>query len=385
MKLLFFAERINIDFFKGDSLLLKRMMQGLAGKGSEIHAICHGHSGKVKVFPPADFWLYTKVFTFPLASFFAFKKFISLIEKNDFDAVVLKLPVCSGSGFWFELNPLIKGNFYSKIFNELKKRDIAFFVFVEGITEKDNFVSSLMGCSKETQINLLKKSDGVISLSELQNKILFSLGLNNPMAFFPAPVDTKKYFQEKISNKLNLSKEKINLLYLSSSCDLKDFLPFFNFIQVNNCVLYVISPFSSALDASIGLDKEIKKRNLETKIVFLTGFSNKTLFGLIPLFDAGVYLKKFNSDFADASYMMKISEYLSCGLPVLLPDIKGPIKQAGNAGINFEKTKTISKNELNNPSFEARNTAVKNLNLEKNICLIQDFIEKNIKDKKSFY
>lgn len=172
---------------------------------------------------------------------------------------------------------------------------------------------------------------------------------------------------------------------MSSSCDLKDFFSFFGFIQRNNCVLYIISPFSSASDASAELGKEIRKRNLETKIVFLTGFSNETLFELIPLFDAGVYLKKFNSDFADASYMMKISEYLSCGLPVLIPDIKGPIKQAGKAGINFEKTKTISKNELNNLSSEARNTAVKNLDLEKNICLIQEFIEKNIKDKKGFY
>jgi glycosyltransferase involved in cell wall biosynthesis len=374
MKILFFADRVNIDSFKGDSILLKRMMQGLAEKGNQVYAVCHGKSEELKVFPPADFWFYTKAFTFPLTSFYSFRKFLSLLEKESFDAVILKLPVASVSGFWSALKPLFRINFYSKIVFELKKRKIPFFVFVEGITEKNDFVSCLMDCSKETQISLMKESNGIISLSPEQNQILSSFGVKKPKVFFPAPVDTKKYSGKKGNFSLNLSAEKINLLYLSSSCDLADFIPFFGLLEENDCLLYVISPFS----VSNEFKKQVNQRKLAQKIVFLKGFSNQTLFGLIPLFDAGVYLKKFNSDLANASFMVKISEYLSCGLPVLVPEIKGPLLQAGKAGINFEKQRKITKKELRNLSVAARKTAIENLDLDKSISIIENFIKKNV-------
>ncbi len=374
MKLLFFAERVNLDFFRGDSLLLKRMAEGLAEKGNEIQAICHGDSEKIKVFSPMPFWFYTKVFSFPLTSFFSFNKFISLIKKEKFDAVIIKLPVSQGLGFWFNQKPLLKSKFYSRIALELKKRKIPFFIFVEGITQKDNFVSSLMDCSKETQINLMSQSNGIISLSDLQNQILSSWNIKKEKTFFPAPADTKNYVPKKGVSKLNLSKDKINLLYLSSSCDLKDFFNLFDLIENNDCVLYVVSPF-----VPFDLRKEIKKRNLEGKFVFLNEIPNKELPELIPFFDAGVYLKKFDFDFANASYMMKISEYLSCGLPVLVPEMTGPLSQTENAGINFEETKKISKKQLNELSVKAREIAVKKLDLADNIELLEEFIAKNIK------
>jgi glycosyltransferase involved in cell wall biosynthesis len=243
---------------------------------------------------------------------------------------------------------------------------------VEGITERDDFVSSLMDCSKETQINLMRQSNGIISLSKAQNEILSSFGLKNPKTFFPASVDTKKYLPKK-NNELNLSKEKINLLYLSSSCDQKDFIPFLDFMKSNSCILYIISPFSFP---SAELKKEIKKRSLEKRIIFLKGLSNERLFKVIPSFDAGVYLKKFGFPFSDASFMVKISEYLSSGLPVLMPEIKGPLLQAGEAGINFEKKGKISKQELNKLSLTARNIALEKLDLKKNIDLLEQFIRK---------
>lgn len=374
MKLLFFAERTNISLFKGDSLLLKRMMEGLAAKGNEVQALCHGSSDKIKVHVPLSYWLYTKAFTFPLTSFFSFRKLVSLLEKQEFDAVILKIPECNGNGFWFNFRPLIKTRFYSMIADELKKRKIPFFVFIEGVTEKESFVSFLMDCSKKSMLHVMKESNGIISLSTPQNEILKEFGLTNPMAFFPAPVDTKKYLPEKTDLELNLSKEKINLLYLSSSCDLKDFTGFFGFLEENDCILFIISPFSNAQE---NLIKELKKRGLEKKVVFLKGFSDEFLFKVIPFFDAGVYLKKFGSAFADASFMVKISEYLSCGLPVLVPEINGPIKQAGNAGINFEKTKKVSKAELKLLSVDARNNALNFLDLEKNTEKLIEFIRKN--------
>ncbi len=375
MKLLFFAERVNIDFFKGDSLLLKQMAESLSEKGNEVHALCHGSSKKIKVHSPGNFWLYTKVFSFPLTSFLCFRKFISLMEKNNFDAVVLKLPSCSSSGFWSGFPSFFKSRFYLNVALELKKRKVPFFVFLEGITEKDSFVSFFSGCSKEIQLEVMEKSNGTISLSEIQNNFLSSFGLKNHKTFFPAPVDTEKYFPRKKNFKLDLSAEKINLLYLSSSCDLKDFVSFFPFLKSNNCVLHVISPFAFP---GKELAKEIKKHGLEKKVVFLKGFSNKFLFRLIPFFDAGVYLKKFNLPFADASYMMKISEYLSCGLPVLVPKMQGPLLQTGKAGINFEEKKSISKEKLKKLSFTARETAVQNLGMKKNIIKLQKFFEENI-------
>lgn len=374
MKILFFAERVNLNLFKGDSLLLKRMAEGLAEKGHEIHAVCHGSSGKIIIRHPLNFWFYSKVFSFPLTSFFSFRKLFFLLKKEKFDLVVIKLPSFSGNNFWFNLKPLIESKFYLKIALELKKRKIPFFIFLEGITEKKSFVSSFMGCSKNQQFQLMKDSNGVISLSEKQNKLLDFLGLKKPKSFFPAPVDTKKYYPKKHNLQLNLSEKKINLLYLSSSCDLEDFISFFRFLNGNDCILYVLSPFSSA---SKKLQKETEKRNLSNKIVFLSGFSNEKLFDVIPSFDAGVYLKKFNFPFADASYMMKISEYLSCGLPVLIPEMKGPLIQAGKAGINFEKTKKVSKEELKKLSFIARNIAVENFDLEKNIQKIEAFLIEN--------
>ena len=260
MKILFFADRVNIDLFKGDSILLKRMMQGLAERENQVYGVCHGNSDKAKIFPPGNFWFYTKAFTFPLTSFFSFRKFISLLEKESFDAVILKLPVASASGFWAELRPLFRISFYSRIVFELKKRKIPFFVFVEGITEKNDFVSFLMDCSKETQISLMKESNGIISLSPLQNEILSSFGIKKPKTFFPAPVDSKKYSGKKGKFSLNLSAKKINLLYLSSSCDLKDFIPFFGLLEENKCILYVISP-----NAPDDFRKQIKQRNLEEK------------------------------------------------------------------------------------------------------------------------
>ncbi|MBU2099634.1 glycosyltransferase [Candidatus Micrarchaeota archaeon] len=372
MKILFFADRVNIDLFKGDSILLKRMMQGLAERENQVYGVCHGNSDKAKIFPPGNFWFYTKAFTFPLTSFFSFRKFISLLEKESFDAVILKLPVASASGFWAELRPLFRISFYSRIVFELKKRKIPFFVFVEGITEKNDFVSFLMDCSKETQISLMKESNGIISLSPLQNEILSSFGIKKPKTFFPAPVDSKKYSGKKGKFSLNLSAKKINLLYLSSSCDLKDFIPFFGLLEENKCILYVISP-----NAPDDFRKQIKQRNLEEKIIFLHGFSNKSLFGLIPFFDAGVYLKKFNSSLADASFMVKISEYLSSGLPVLVPEINGPLLQAGKAGINFEKKTRLNKIELKNLSLTARKIAVENLDLDKNVLKLENWMKEN--------
>jgi len=373
MKLLFFAERVNLDLFKGDSILMKRLTEGLVDEGNEVHVICHGLSRKVKIHSPLFFGFYKKAFTFPLTSFFSFRKFVSLIEKNNFDAVVIKMPVCSGTGFWFNLKPFLESSYYSKIAFELKKRKIPFFVFVEGITEKESCVSSFMGCSKQSQMNLMQKSNGIICLSELQNKLLQFSGLKKPMSFFPSPIDTKKFVPEKNVSGLNLSEKKINLIYLSSSCDLEDFFVFFDFIKANNCVLYIVFPLNLVPEK---FAKEIKKQNLEKKIIFLKGIFNHSK--IAPSFDAGLYLKKFGFPFADASYIMKISLYLSCGLPVLVPEMTGPLIQAGAAAINFEKTKKISKKQLNNLSFNARKIAIENLDLEKNIQKINKFIAKNI-------
>ncbi len=370
MKLLFFAERVNIDLFKGDSLLLKRMAEGLAEQGHEIHAVCHGSSNKIKVHRFLNYWFYSKVFSFPLTSFFSSKKLFSLIAKEKFDAVILKLPSFNGKSFWFSFPSLIESKFYSKIVFQLKKKGISFFVFVEGITEKENFVSSFMGASKNQQLNVMHNSKGIISLSGIQNKLLESMKINNPKTFFPAPVDTEKYKPKKL-NYLDLDKKIINLLYLSSSCDAEDFIPFFSVLEKNNCRLYIISPFSFP---SACLKKELEKRNLISKTFFLNNFSNKRMHQLIPCFDAGVYLKKFNSSFADASFMMKISEYLSCGLPVLVPETIGPLEQAGKAGINFEKNHFISKKEFNLLSETARKTAVKKLDLKNNILKLEDFL-----------
>jgi len=352
------------------------MMESLAEQGNAVHALCHGSSDKIKVHPLPDFFFYTKAFTFPLTSFFSFRKLISLIEKEDFDAVILKIPECNGGGFWFKQRALIKSRHYERIATELKKKNIAFFVFIEGLTEKESFISALMGCSSENALKAIKESNGIISLSREQNKILASFGLSKPMAFFPAAVETEKYLPKKTCLELNLSEKKINLLYLSSSIDVRDFADFFGFLENNNCVLYIISPLSSAPE---NFYSELKKRKLEEKVVFLKGFSNEFLFKVIPFFDAGVYLKKFGSDFADASFMVKISEYLSCGLPVLVPEINGPINQAGNAGINFEKTKKISKAEIKKLSLTARNTALNNLDLNKTASMLNEFIKKNIK------
>jgi len=368
MKILFFAERVNLDFFKGDSLLLKRMAEGLAEKGHEVHAVCHGSSDKIKIHAPLHFWFYTKVFSFPLTSFFSFKKLFSLLNKEKFDAVIIKLPAFNGNSFWFNLKPLIQSHFYLKIALELKKRKTPFFVFIEGLTEKENFVSSFMGCSKEQQLLLVEHSNGVISLSPEQNKLIQA---KIPKTFFPAPVNTKKFVPTK-NNQLNLPQEKINLLYLSSSCDLIDFLPFFDFLKSNNCVLHIISPARNK-----NFLEEIKNRSLEKKIVFLKGIENQKLAEIIPAFDAGVYLKKFGFPFADSSFMMKISEYLSCGLAVLVPEVNGPLIQSGKAGINFEKTKKISKKELQNLFLTARTIAVENFDLEKNIKLIEAFLVEN--------
>jgi glycosyltransferase involved in cell wall biosynthesis len=372
MKILCFGERVNIDLFKGDALLFRRMAEGLADKGNEVQALCHGHSSKMQVYSPLNFWFYTKVFTFPLTSFYSLRKFVSLLDKERFDAVILKLPVCAGNGLLFELRPSVKSSLYLKMKTELKKRKIPFFVFVEGITEKDNFLSSFMGCSKEIQINLMKEANGIICLSELQNNLLSFI--DTPQTFFPAPVDTQKYTPDKRSTKLDLPEKKINLLYLSSYLELKDFLGFFDFMEANECILYIVSPFRKLPGR---LDKEIKKRKLAEKFVLVENFRNEKLFELIPLFDAGVYLKKFGSAFADASYMMKISEYLSCGLPVLVPQMKGPLMQAGKAGINFERNKTISKKELKKLSVNARKEALNHLDLKKNINALHEFIEKN--------
>ncbi len=377
MKLLFFGERVNIDLFRGESVNLRRLSEGLAEKGDEVFFIGHGHSNKMKVFSPMPFWFYTKAFTFPLTSFFSFEKFVFLIKKEKFNAVILKLDPIAGNGFWFNLKPLIESTFYLKITEELKKRKIPYFVFIEGITEKNNFISSFMGATKEIHLKVLKESNGIISLSPVQNKLLDLMGVKKPMAFSPSPVDSNKFTPKKtkIKTGLNLDKNKINLVYVSGLVDLQDFNSFFPFLENNNCVLYIISSKGILSDEFI---KEITKRNLKEKIVFLGKFSHKELVESLPFFDGGVYLKKFNAVFADASYMMKISEYLSSGLPVLVPLMDGPLSQAGKAGINFEKTKKISKQELNNLSGIARNIALEKLDLEKNINLLEKFIKNSV-------
>jgi len=354
--------------------LLKRMAEGLAGKGHEIHAVCHGSSFSVKVHSPGNFWLYTKAFSFPLASFFSFRKLVSVLDEFSFDAAIIKIPSFSGSGFWFNSGPLIESGFYSAIGKELKKRGIPFFVFAEGITEKENFLSSFMGCSGKQQFTLMNESKGIVCLSRLQNRILFSEGINRPMSFFPAPADTEKYVAEKKGKGIELDGKKINLLYLSSSCDTKDFIPFFGFLEKNDCVLFVVSPFSVLPES---LQKELEKKKLEGKVRLVSGFPDENLFQLIPFFDAGVYLKKFGFAFADSSYMMKISEYLSCGLPVLVPEMKGPLEQAGKAAVNFERTGKISKQALKKLSAEARKTAVEGLDLKKSVLRIEGFIHEN--------
>ncbi len=372
MKILFFADRINLDLIKGDSILFKRMAEGLAEK-NEVHALCHGHSDKISVHVPAKFWLYTRIFSFPFAAFYSKKKFFELIDKNSFDAVILKIPSVKPQGIFSFLPSLPENNFFSEIADELKKRSIKFFVFAEGITEKDSFLSSFMGCSNKTHLKLMNASSGIICLSKLQANILYSTGIKKPKLVFPAPVDTQK-FSVYPSFELGLDENKINLVYVSSSADLNDFIPFLGFIESNDCMLFIVSPLK---EFSSDLKKELIKRKIEKKIVLLNETENKKIAKILPLFDAGVYLKKFGFPFADASYMMKISEYLSCGLPVFVPEMNGPLEQAGKAGINFEKTKTVSKELLEGMSAEARSIAVEKLDLMKCIELLEVFLHEN--------
>lgn len=381
MKILFVMDRMHLNQLNGYSINAKRIMESLSEKGIEVHALCHGESKKIKVHKLKHFNLYSKVFTFPITSLLSIKKLNEVFSKQKFDAVIVKPLIATREGLWNSfpaIFPINDSIFYSTLRKKSKQQNAKLFYLIDGISEKNSFASMLVGSTKQNHLNQLNKSDGIIVLSNAQKKILEAINIKNNFFVLPASVDSKKFVQKKNAKFSGINPNDLNLLYLSSSCDAKDLKPLLEAMKNSN---KKIKLFISG-NANSKIKELINEFNLNERIVFLGKVADENIVDLISSVDIGLYLKKFNSPMGDASTMVKVSEYLACGKPVLFPEMSGVIEQTGDAGILLTKGSAIMLNSfafnkklLEKYSLNARKQAEQNLDIGKNAGSLKNFLE----------
>ncbi|MDO8537282.1 MAG: glycosyltransferase family 4 protein [archaeon] len=379
MKILFVMDRMHLNELNGYSINAKRIMESLLEKGIEVHAICHGKNEKIKVHELSHHYLYKKVFTFPIASILLVKKLNKVFAEEKFDAVIAKPLISTTEGFWNKLPgiPLNDSIFYSALRKKCAEQNAKLFYLIDGITEKNSFAGMLVGSTKQNHLNQLKKSNGIITLSNVQKNLLQQMNVKNNFFVLPASVDIKT-FRQKPAKFEGINTNDLNLLYLSSSCDEKDLQPLLKIMKNSN---KKIKLFISG-EKNNQIAQLINDFNLGERIAFLGKISDEKIPELINAVDIGVYLKKFNSPIGDASTMVKVSEYLACGKPALFPEMSGVIEQTGDAGIVLDKGSAIvlnsfafNKKLLEDFSVNARKQAEAKLDLNKNTECLKEFIE----------
>ena len=381
MKLLFVMDRLHLNEQNGYSINAKRTMEGLTEKGIEVHAVCHGKNEKIKVHELKNFDLYKRAITFPMTSFLTIKKLNEVLKKEKFDAIIAKpLVHPHGKSFWNSLPslPLSDSIFYWFLRKKAKQQKAKLVYLIDGIAEKNSFASMLVGSTKESHLNQLKNSDGVVVLSNAQRELLQEMGIKNNFFVLPSSVDTKKFFP-KNSKFHGIDKNNLNLLYLSSSCSEEDLKPLLEAMKLTNPKIKL---FITA-NPNQGIQSFIDSFDLMQRIIFLGKIPDERLADLINSCDIGVYLKRFDSPIGDASTMVKVSEYLACAKPVLFPEMDGVKEQAGKASISLNNgvAKMLDSLYLNKAllvpySRKAREQAEKKLDLSKNLNELKLFLEK---------
>ncbi len=382
MNCLFAMERINFDRLQGDSVNGKRLVEALAQLGNEVSAVAHGKAQGVEVVSPWKFSIYSNARSRRYADRLALEAVESALRKKRFDCLVSKLFLHFPSGsLWDKLPALWKKSrepFEEKVLEKASYNGIPYISLLDGITEKNSFPSFFMGNTREAHLELLKKAGGIIALSDAQIKILRNEGIGGEATTWPSPVDTSLFFpaqnREKLRKKFGLNEATV--LYSSPYSGKRELLELFECLP---------DEFNVAVTGNAD--------NRTRKFLARKGFLERTkFFGFLPLrqyielinaCDAGAYLKRFGYPLGDASYMMKISECLASGRPVIVPDMAGPKQQAGEAGIELRKGMQLSEGKLEKLGRIARKKAVKELDLKKNAEKIESFLRALAEEKKN--
>ncbi|MEW6295843.1 MAG: glycosyltransferase [Candidatus Diapherotrites archaeon] len=386
MNLLFLLERVNFSLLQGDSVYCKRFIYGLKEAGNQIECIAHGKLKGIKMHSPGSFKYFTQIKTIPVANHLVKKNVDAIINQKNFDALFVCNLICTGDNFWYRLpQPFtLKESAHLKhIRMKAKEKGIKLFYRIEGITERNSFPAFFAGSTKEAHLNELNKCDGIVTLSKAQDRILQEkYNVSNEFLAFPPSVDTQKFRKIKRNNfiKQKYYLPEFCLLYFSSTADGKELERFFDVLALTSKEVNLI--INSNPTPKLLLIAEKKK--VAERVKFIGKIPDGEVIPLMSYCKAGVYLKKFNLPLGDASFMVKISEYMASGLPVIVPEMSGPIKQAGRAGIvlsedseeNAQKINSLlSENFRRKLSNKACEIAEKDFDLKKNSLKLNRFIK----------
>jgi len=383
MRLLFLLPRINLELVRGDCIYLKRFMEALTEK-NEVHAIAHGSSEKIKVHSPGKFQLFERLYTAPYINYLKLKKLNELLKKEKYDFVFDQQMICYGDNLWYKLPALFnRGNSLHSIIQKriLKKNGLRIAYSFFGLTERDSFASFFAGETRQIHLKQLKEADAIIVLSKRQQELLEKDGIKNNFIVFYPSIDTKKFNRKKdcsyIKKKFGL--KGFNLILVPASNPFPELNEFFPVLSKTRKEINLVVTCSESKE----LKELAEKFGLKERVKFVGQVRESgDLIPLLSFCNAGVYLKKFGMPIGDASTAVKISEYMACGLSVLVPEMPGPIEQGGKAGIVLDGKAVERINELYNNlslrkrlSLKAREKALKEFDLKKNAKKLSKFLE----------
>jgi glycosyltransferase involved in cell wall biosynthesis len=220
----------------------------------------------------------------------------------------------------------------------------------------------------------LNECSGVIVLSKTQKKLLQGIGIHNRFFCFPASTRIERF---KGKRKKRKKSNETRLLYLSSSIELLELLPFLEKLKQMNDVKLFLTANESSKQKNF-----LDSMNLSKKIEFIGKVNPKKRFSVVPEFDAGIYLRKFGQPIGNASTFMKVSEYMAASLPVIGPRISGLEEQVGENLVCFEEKSPqefertlFDKNLMKEIGQQNRKKAEKELDLKKNLERLSAFLE----------
>lgn len=359
-------------------------MEGLAGEGNEVHVVAHGGHEKFFVHSPGKFSFFERLYTAPYTNLLTLKKADELIKKHDFDLAIAQNLIPSGKNNWFKLPQLFErrdslhGFFLRKI---IEKKSLPLLYSICGITERNSFASFYAGETREIHLKQLSESDGIITLSKKQKELIEGENIRKEFFVLYPSIDTKKFRKLKDCGnvKESFSLNGFNLLLVVAAVSVNELRNFFSILSKTDKGVNL----AITCNESRELNEMINEFGLRGRIKLVGQVKEQD--DLIPLMsycDAGLYLKRFGFPVADASAAVKISEYMSCSLPVLVPEMSGPIEQTGKAGIVMDEEAVEKINALYASGSlrkkfggNARERATKEFDLKKNSKKLNKFLE----------
>ncbi|MFH1545352.1 MAG: glycosyltransferase family 4 protein [archaeon] len=383
MKLLFLLPRHNLDLMRGDSVYSRRMLEGLVEAENEVHAIAHGSSKKIFVHSPGKPRLFRRVYLMPYTNYLKLIKLNELLKKHEFDLVINQNFIVFGENGWFSIPQLFerRNSLHGMLLKKItEKHSVPLLYKINGMTERNSFVPFYAGETREIHLKQLKESQGIIMLSKKQKELLEGENIRNKFFVFYPSLDTKKF--KKIEN-CNYIKKKFglndfNLLFFSASHPANEMRSFFSVLSKTEKEINLVMNCGESRE----LNELINEFGLRERVKFIGKVKEEDLVPLMSYCKAGVYLKKFALPIADASTIVKISEYMACSLPILIPEMSGPIEQMGEAGIVMDENAVEKINELyyseslrKKLEKKAREKAEKEFDLEKNSKRLSEFFE----------